>query len=259
MYTRSCVKPDMNNLVLMMLVQMILSVFLCTLGCAAAAPATSAEQDRTIIYTSESDPNQLYRINSGGGQIQDFYGDVWSADKQFLGEGTTTIFNGFGQITGRSQDWPAPNENIYRTVRTLEDGAELDGFSYMLPMSTTGTFRVRLHFCETLHNIVDGGRIFNITINGDLVRSNVDIRVLAKWYGPYVIEQYVDSYREEMDITLVKASRESLPPILNAFDISLVPCATSESTCAILESSHGFVYRSGGLTPEVCSQSEIGK
>ena len=102
-------------------------------------------------------------INAGGGEYIDIAGNTWDPDNYF---NTGNIFVTSGQIDGTEDDaillserWDPPNDN------------EL---VYDIPNISPGSYNVTLHFSE---NYVDeaGKRVFNVSINNELVFGNVDI------------------------------------------------------------------------------------
>ncbi|HJT24812.1 MAG TPA: malectin domain-containing carbohydrate-binding protein [bacterium] len=100
-----------------------------------------------------------WRVNAGGPSYTDTLGNVWSADTNF--NGGSTIASG-GTVTGTSDS-------------TLYDTQRYGTFSYSFNVPA-GTYQVTLKLAETYSgDFAAGDRVFNISINGAVVASNLDI------------------------------------------------------------------------------------
>lgn len=110
-----------------------------------------------FTYTAPPTGTSLLRINSGGSAFTDSNGDSWAADAGFTGGGTyTTGYN----VSGTS------DQALYRTERT-------GNFSYAFNVDN-GDYTVTLKFAE-IYWATAGRRIFDVSINGQLVLDNFDI------------------------------------------------------------------------------------
>jgi hypothetical protein len=71
---------------------------------------------------------------------------------------------------------PAP-QSVY-TSYTYANNGPGSILSYSIPVAD-GSYNLRFHWIEPATNVGVGGRLFDIRINGTIVRSNVDVRALA--------------------------------------------------------------------------------
>lgn len=110
--------------------------------------------------------SNTYRINVGGDQFIDASGNVWDADRDFIG--------------GQAHDFiPSTiantvNDDLYATERSVGT------FEYNIPVSATGIYVVRLHFAELWWVPGRGGagnggdRFFDVQIEGNTVLDGFD-------------------------------------------------------------------------------------
>ena len=106
------------------------------------------------LTQSSTQPSSFY-INAGGGALTDSCtGVAWQADQYLSGGGTNTN-TGLSTCLG-----------VYTTER-------YGTFSYNIP-ATNGCKYVILKFAEIVYKTV-GARVFNVSINGTTVISNLDI------------------------------------------------------------------------------------
>ncbi len=102
------------------------------------------------------------RINAGGPEVV-HDGETFSADQNFVG--------GKVYVNTRAQVPP-----LYQTERS----ASPPTFSYNIPV-TSGQYEITLHFAEIYHGATGGGtggngkRIFDVTMEGNLVLNDYDI------------------------------------------------------------------------------------
>jgi hypothetical protein len=126
-----------------------------------------------VLMTSGSNSNpppstsgQSVSINCAGPSVGNFSGD------QYVSGGFTTTFSQNVDLNGVNNAAP---EAVYQSKRTGGGG----GFSYSVPGFNAGqTYNVRLHFADNLI-FWPGGRVFNVSINGNAVLNNFDIFVAA--------------------------------------------------------------------------------
>ncbi len=109
------------------------------------------------------------RINVGGAAFSDAIGQKWLPDSYFTGG---ALYSTTANIPGTTDDI------LYQTERY---GTSL---SYRLPVAN-GNYEVILHFAE-IYFTAAGKRVFNVTIEGSLVASNLDIWALIGSNGPLV-------------------------------------------------------------------------
>jgi hypothetical protein len=105
------------------------------------------------------------RINVGGSQYKDTQGQVWSADKYFTGGKTATTTQAIADTT---------LDPLYQSERYAQS------LSYDIPV-TNGTYDIGLALAEIYFNAA-GERIFDITVEGKLIRDDLDIYAQAGNY-----------------------------------------------------------------------------
>ncbi|MDQ3459173.1 MAG: malectin [Deinococcota bacterium] len=112
-------------------------------------------------------------VNAGGPEVV-AGGVTWTADQFFEG-GRTTSNEVVTEIEGTD------NDEIYLNARVAD--ANLDGFSYSIPVPTAGVYEVRLHFAELYFGAPGGGsgggegdRVFNVSFEGGAVElTGIDL------------------------------------------------------------------------------------
>ena len=140
------------------------------------------------------------RVNAGGPAYQDTTGNLWSADHGYNGgtaSSTSTIVSGTSDPV------------LYQTYR-WESGT----LQYVFSMPN-GTHTVNLKFAETLFTLA-GQRVFNIVINGQTVRSALDIFVVAGANKALTLSYPVTVTSGQVVIQLVAVVQN---PKINAIEI----------------------------------------
>lgn len=103
------------------------------------------------------------RINVGGEEYLDSNGFTWEADYGFVGSGGNAGIVTTSEINATIDDF------LYQSERFAPN------FSYSIPV-TPGEYIVRLHFAEVYSGaFTNGGRVFDIFVEGNLVANNYDI------------------------------------------------------------------------------------
>ncbi len=130
------------------------------------------------------------RINAGGPALN-FGGQAFSADAQFSG--------------GKSYENAAATvPSLYKTERSAESPVS---FSYLVPVAN-GTYLIRLHFAEIYFGATGGGaggngkRVFDVSLEGNLVLDNLDINAVAGPQTPLVREFQVQVTDGKVDLFL---------------------------------------------------------
>ena len=100
---------------------------------------------------------QSLLLNAGGPQVVNG-GLTFEADQYVTG---ASLFTSVVPIDGTS------NDEIYQTEN-------YGNFSYEIPVTNNGDFDIRLHFAELFYNN-PGQRIFDVSIEGNVVLDNFDI------------------------------------------------------------------------------------
>lgn len=106
----------------------------------------------TVIVAS------IWRINSGGTSYTDSLGNAWAADSNYTSGTARTVTNA---IAGTA------DAALYQTERYGSP------FTYTFAVPA-GSYQVTLKFAE-LYQTTAAGRVFNVSINGTQVLSNLDL------------------------------------------------------------------------------------
>ena len=143
-----------------------------TLTVTAKAAQTSGADSTTVTATASGHANTIsnavsttiatstvtaFAVNAGGGQYTDTSGNLYQADTDYSGGSTASTT---AAITGTS------DPTLYQTER-------YGNFSYNIPLSN-GNYTVTLKFAE-IYWTQAGKRIFNVSMQGTQVISNLDI------------------------------------------------------------------------------------
>ncbi len=107
--------------------------------------------------SSTSRSSALFRVNAGGGAYTSSSGQTWSADMDYSGGWYYTTSSWINNTT---------DPTLYQTMR-------YGNSTYTFPVAS-GTYNVTLKFAE-LTQFYTGGRVFNVSLNGNTVLSNFDI------------------------------------------------------------------------------------
>lgn len=108
-------------------------------------------------------------INAGGKSFTDTQQRLWKADSYFSGGAKKTTSYAIDNTL---------DDILYRSERTAST------FSYRIPVSSAGTYLVKLHFCEHQFSTA-GKRVFDVTAEGATVVSSLDIFAKAGIHSAY--------------------------------------------------------------------------
>jgi hypothetical protein len=109
---------------------------------------------------------ELFRINCGGIKTRDVDGTLWMADESFAFCQRWGFQNGVAGTVVKA--WNTPDEARLNTWR--EGGTD---FQYLLAVPN-GSYQVKLFFAEHTY-ASPGQRVFDVSVNGASVASNLDI------------------------------------------------------------------------------------
>jgi hypothetical protein len=129
-------------------------------------------------------------INSGGAAIT---GTDWVADKDFTGG---NIF----PAAGPDPDLEIENTDNDALYRIERNGKDQTGFSYDIAVPANGPWDVELHFAEIFHTAV-GARVFDVSIEGQVVLDNYDIFAEAG-ANTAVVETFSDVDVQDGSVTI---------------------------------------------------------
>jgi hypothetical protein len=142
-----------------------------TLPTATVTPLPTATPQPTATPT----PQLIYAINAGGGAVGNFVADT-------LFSGGSTYGNSSVQVNTSNVVNPAPQQ-VY-------DSERYGVFTYTLPQLQPGAaYTVRLHFAEIYFKTTQS-RVFNVSINGQLVLDNFDIVAAAGGPGIAIVKTF---------------------------------------------------------------------
>ncbi|PZX55861.1 PKD domain-containing protein, partial [Algoriphagus chordae] len=155
-------------------------------------------------------PNFALRINAGGPELT-HEGNVFAADQYFSATSKS--------YTNNSATVP----DLYKTERSSAQ----QGYNYSIPV-VNGTYTVNLHFAEIYFGATGGGaagtgsRIFDVTLNNDLVLDNFDLNAevgpqttVIKTYEVLVTDGFVT-----IDLSSLAAVGGVNEPKLSAIEIT---------------------------------------
>ncbi|WP_194977130.1 PKD domain-containing protein, partial [Aquiflexum lacus] len=175
------------------------------------------------VVEPQPEPNFVLRINAGGPELT-YNGEVFAADVNFIGGKSYTNTN-------------AAVPALYQTERS----ANPPTFGYNIPVPN-GSYNINLHFAEIYWGATGGGpggnagqRIFDVTINGQLVLDNYDINAEV---GPQnlVIKTFdveVVNGQIVMDFSALASVGGVNEPKLSAFEIFGVTNVPNEAPVAV--------------------------
>lgn len=145
---------------------------------------------------AETDP-ALHRINCGGSSYTDVQGYGWDADRDFGGPYATVTNSTSSSIAGTTDD------TIYQTNRAIiAGGGPPYYFTYTLSVPNATDVTVRLHFAEIYGAITEGGRVFDVKIDGVLVEDDLDMVGEVGLFTALVKEHVVTTTSTSLEIRL---------------------------------------------------------
>lgn len=135
---------------------------------------------RKDLLRAKKKMHYLYRLNCGGDEYTDRYGNVWSQDNQ-------TFSHSWAQDFPELNPYQASQRKTFDPIARVKDWPLLGHFrygrhrlSYRFPLSD-GNYRVELYFVEPWHGTgsprMDGKglRIFDVALNGQSMIDDLDI------------------------------------------------------------------------------------
>lgn len=136
--------------------------------------------------------NHFVNINSGGPALT-FDGINWEADRNNT---ATETFENIVAIEGTE------NDALYQT-----EVFDLAGFTYEIPVPSTGPWQVDLHFAEIFHGVENGNgagsRVFDVDIEGGQAQlTNYDIIAAAGGPATAVIETFTGIDVQDGNLTI---------------------------------------------------------
>ncbi len=130
----------------------------------------------------DADYNYLYRINCGGDEYSDEFGQLWQADDTTVSRSWSQDFEGLSPYLASQRVTydPISGTNDWKLAQTFRFGRHK--LYYRLPVPAPGDYRVELYFIEPWHGTgggegtdCEGLRIFDVALNGETVIDDLDI------------------------------------------------------------------------------------
>jgi len=153
-----------------------------------------------------------YRVNAGGGAYVDGAGNAWSADQAYTAGGWGYA-GGFGNsvpsaINGSSDD------ALYQSERWW-NGAGV--YKFTVP---NGAYDVVLKFAEIYPYTYRGARVFDVRVEGALVRSSLDILAVAGMNTAYDVT--AAGVQVQDGVLQIDLTSKAGAPKISAIDIQRV-------------------------------------
>jgi hypothetical protein len=153
-----------------------------------------------LFSPSEGPGKYLYRVNCGGPDYKDSYGNMWLADREKKSKDTWGSVSWTKQFPGMPAFF-ASQRQTYDPIAGASDWPLLQTFRYGLQQLKyefpvpDGDYRVELYFKEPWWGRgglnAKGWRVFDVAINNKTVISNLDIWSQA---GNRALKQVVDAH-----------------------------------------------------------------
>ncbi|WP_308990981.1 malectin domain-containing carbohydrate-binding protein [Mariniflexile litorale] len=141
--------------------------------------------DSNDILKPDSNYNYIYRVNSGGSDYQDAFGNTWLADVHKTDEntwGSLSWTDGFENLPAfyasqRSTNDPIAGTKDWGLFQNFRYGADKLSYEFPLP---DGEYQVELYFTEPWYGTGGGmdcaeWRVFDVAINSKVVLKDLDI------------------------------------------------------------------------------------
>lgn len=150
--------------------------------------SSALNQNLQIPVNAEVLIADAIRINCGGPSYVAQDGAEYDADQFFLNGST------FSKVIGISN---TSDPAIYHTERWAEN------LAYSIPVDANGSYQVDLHFAEIYSpNFVSGARIMDISMEGQLVQSALDIYDTVGGYAALVKSYTVNITDGSLDLNI---------------------------------------------------------
>lgn len=202
--------------------------------------ASLKQTPQTDLVKGAENYNYVYRMNCGGDEYTDGFGQTWLRDDSVFSRSWAQEFKGLNPYLASQRVTydPISGTNEWKLMQTFRFGRHKLSYKFPLP---DGRYRVELYFIEPWHGTGGGAgtdckglRIFDVAVNGTTVINDLDIwaeaghdKVLKK-----VLECDVSGGCLTIDFPEVKAGQAVISAIAIATKASHVhadiPQETSE-------------------------------
>ncbi len=178
-------------------------------------------KDVTPIVKGDANYNYILRLNCGGDEYVDEFGQRWAADN-------IRYSHSWGERFPELSPYQASQRQTYDPIRGTRDWRLFQTFrfgrhelSYTFPVAN-GKYRVELYFVEPWHGTgggegtdCEGLRLFDVAVNGKTVINDLDLWAKARHDGAYkrVVEAEVTDGKLVIDFPEVKAGQALISAI----------------------------------------------
>lgn len=176
------------------------------------APATS-NIDESILKPQEG-REYLYRINCGGDDYTDAYGNTWMQDNTRWSHSWGELFKGTSPYQASQTCNDSISSPLFQTSRFGRHH-----LSYHFP-AKPGQYLIELYFIEPWYRQYDaeGLRLFDMAVNDSVIIRNLDIWAQAHYGKPYKRMALINNDKEEITIHFPKV--QAGQAIISAIAIS---------------------------------------
>lgn len=180
----------------------------------------------TFNKLSGSEPAVLYRVNAGGPEVTGTpeWGEDTDASPSEFGNAGESESNSRAVSTSAPIDLSHPSIPAGTPVSLFQfnradppNGTEI-AYDFSL---TPGDYEVRLYFAEIWSGgFTEGARVFDVLIEDTLVLDDYDIFTAAGAGNKGVMESFIITSSEELDIDLIRDTRAPLIAAIEIIDLS---------------------------------------
>lgn len=186
-------------------------------------------QDAKPLLKAAPGYHYLYRVNCGGDQYVDEFGQTWETDNTYFSHSWAEDFKELNPYLAsqRTTNDPIRGTRDWKLFQSFRFGRHKLNYRFEVP---NGKYRVELYFIEPWHGtgapLIDceGMRIFDVAVNGKTVIDDLDIWAEAGHDGAFkqVVEAEVTDGKLVIDFPEVKAGQAVISAIAIATDNALV-------------------------------------
>ena len=189
----------------------------------------SLYQDVTPMLKGAPGYHYLYRVNCGGDDYVDEFGQTWMTDNTTFSHSWAEDFEGLNPYLASQREThdPIRGTRDWALFQTFRFGRHRLHYDFDVP---DGRYRVELFFVEPWHGTgasladCEGMRIFDVAVNGTTVIDDLDLWAEAGHDGAFkqVVEADVKGGRLTISFPEVKAGQAVISAIAIATDNALV-------------------------------------